>query len=453
MTHFVGIGGIGMSALAHALLDQGTPVTGSDLGDSEVIHQLKQRGALIHHEHSRKWISSQTTRIVVSSAIRPNNPEVLAAQELGIPILHRSDLLRELLQERAALLVAGTHGKTTTTAMLAWVLYYAGWDPGFAIGGLWQKISMPHGRQGKGLYFVAEADESDGTFLRYPARAAILTNCGRDHLDHFGTLENLRDTFKKFAAGVPSDGLLWCRDDAALTTFNLPGQSYGQHLDADWRLVECHTVGWKVYFSVACHAKGIYIDGIEIPLPGLHVALNATAVIAMAHRLGIPTYLIKEALASFPGVGRRCHILCHDPVTVIHDYAHHPTEIQTTLRALRNAFDRSRRLMVVFQPHRYSRTKDLLDAFPTAFQDSDSLITTDIYGAFEEPISGYDGASFAAKIEAHYAGKSAFVTRKDLLATLERWVHPSDVVVLMGAGDIEEIAAHVARAVQSQTVS
>lgn len=446
-THFVGIGGIGMSALAHYLLDlHAEPVSGSDLSAGAQVQPLAERGAVTYHGHQPSYVPQDCQRVIVGSAIPADHIECQAARNRGIPIMHRSDLLAQIMRPHEALLVAGTHGKTTTSSLLAWILFQAGWDPSWALGGCFQQEKMPrHGRAGQGLYFVAEADESDGTFLSYSARYAIVTNCDRDHLDHFKTDEALRQAFATFCQKLPQDGCLWCCDDPGLCAIQPRGIRYGRSAEADWRLDDCELHPDGLLFSVIGPHQTMH--ELRLPLFGIHNALNATAVVALCCRLGLPEDQIRRGLASFPGVERRCQVECTSPVTVIHDYGHHPTEIQVTLQALRHRYA-GKRLVVAFQPHRYTRTQDLMELFGPAFCQADHLLVSEIYAASEPPIPGVDGESLCAAIARTMQSANQvpidYVQTEHLQTTLRNLLAEGDVLVCFGAGSIDRIAKQFA---------
>ena len=444
LTHFIGLGGIGMSALAHILLDEGQRVSGSDLQvTTPILEQLVQRGATCAEGHHVEHLPQDATCVVLSSMVRPDNMELQAARARGLPILHRSDLLANLMQEREPLLVTGTHGKTTTSALLSWVLTILGWDASYAIGGLWQQQARVtdhrHGYRGRGLYFVAEADESDGTFLRYPARGAILTNCEADHLDHFGSMEALTKAFHRFASQVPRQHLIWCCDDQNFVSMGLLGPSYGYHERADYRLVETSPTSWGMHLRLR-EPGGVEADYV-VPLLGRHNALNAAAVATLLRTLGLSAQEIAEGMKSFPGVRRRCEKTLDQPL-VLTDYAHHPTEIAVTLSAIRTAIG-SRRLVVAFQPHRYSRTQQLMEEFAGCFQEADELVLTEIYGACEAPIPGVSAEVLSEKLHQRHRDHH-IEPRNRLVESLQRLLKPDDVLVCMGAGDIDAVAHEVA---------
>jgi UDP-N-acetylmuramate--alanine ligase len=452
-THFLGIGGIGMSALAHILIDREGPssITGCDQKESEITQKLQRKGASIAISSELSALPETTHRVVVSSAISPTHPLRTEALERGLTVLHRSELLNEQMKDQEALLVTGTHGKTTTSALLAWVLYQAGWDPSTAIGGEFCTSThlqmLHHGRSGEGLYFVAEADESDGSFLTYQPRAAILTNCDHDHLDHYGSAASYNRAMSLFAHRVPPEGLLWCKDDASLQSMGLPGYSYGVSREADWQMAGWRWMQTHTEFSVRSPYRKTTV--FQLPLVGEHSALNATAAVALLSIMGVSEELIHQGLASFPGVKRRCQMECSTPYIVMHDYAHHPTEIRAVLKALRTQYQ-GRRLVVAFQPHRFSRTHQLLDEFSVCFEGADALLLTEIYAASEGVLDGVTSEALALRIvdadrRSHTCRILEVVEKKHLAAHLQRFLQPEDLLICMGAGDIDRIAIEVAQ--------
>ncbi len=343
MTHFIGIGGIGMSALARILLDRGEKVSGSDQSTSPVVEELARQGAKIFIGHAPENLV-HSKRVVYSTAVVQKNPEYEEAQKRNLPLLHRSDLLHELMQAQKPLLVAGTHGKTTTTSLLTHVLISAGYEPSFAIGGILAS-AQSNGRQGRGEYFVAEADESDGTFLKYRGHGAIITNIDNDHLDHWKNDANLDAGYKQFSKGAGKH-LFWCIDDARLKALNISGTSYGFSPQADLKIDAWRQEGWKLFFS--CTFRGKTYDEIQLPLIGKHNVLNAASVFGLLLDLGVSSEAIRAGFKTFSGVGRRAEKKGeYGSVEVYDDYGHHPTEIFTTLTALKKAAG-TRRLVVAF---------------------------------------------------------------------------------------------------------
>ncbi|MCI0382727.1 MAG: UDP-N-acetylmuramate--L-alanine ligase [Chlamydiae bacterium] len=446
--HFIGIGGIGMSALAHILLSREEKVSGSDIKDSLIVQQLREKGAKIYLGHDERNVE-QATCVIYSTDIAKDNPEYQRAMQLAIPLLHRSDLLAQLMEGYAPILVTGTHGKTTTSSLLAYVLFKLGLDPSFAVGGIIRGIGV-NGRHGKGIYFAAEADESDGTFLRYPSFGAIVTNLDRDHLNFWKDEDGLIQGFKKFSDQVGSfQHLFWCKDDFRLSQLQLNGYSYGFSEEADLKIDNFQQMEWKSFFDLSFAGK--HYKDIQIPLIGAHNVLNAAAVIGMSIKLDLPIEAVRNALLSFEGVGRRVEKkgTIHS-IDVYDDYAHHPTEIFATLRALKAA-THGRRLVVIFQPHRYTRTKDCIEAFPESFDYADLLILTDISAARESPIQGITSESFLHKIKEKASIPVRYFSRGELAKCLVTVIKPGDVVVTMGAGDItfvgpellEELKTHL----------
>jgi UDP-N-acetylmuramate--alanine ligase len=432
--HFIGIGGIGMSGLARILLKRGSVVQGSDAKESCVTEALKEAGAAIFYGESTEKIAPPMI-VVYGSAIGQHHPERAAAVENGLRLIHRSHLLGELMQGSRPLLVTGTHGKTTTSSLLAHLLLSADLAPSFAVGGMMvgYESNADHGR---GEYFVAEADESDGSFLNYPAFGAIITNIERDHLDHWKSEEALVDGFRTFAARVESpEHLFWCADDARVHALALPGTGYGFSKGADLRITRWEQRGWTVHFD--CAWRGETYREIVLPLTGVHNVLNGAAVFGLGLSLGIPEADVRQALATFPGVKRRLEKRGEKRgVVVFDDYGHHPTEIEATLKAVRAA-TAPRRLVAIFQPHRYTRTRDLARDFIPVFKEADLLILTDIYGAGEAPIPGVSAETLFPTLD---TAEAYLFSRDGLAAKVAPLLRPHDVVVTMGAGDITALA-------------
>jgi UDP-N-acetylmuramate--alanine ligase len=437
--HFIGIGGIGMSALAHILLQKGVKVTGSDVAASYATDQLSNRGAEIFIGHSPHHIPPSSV-VVYSSDIKEENPEVRQAKQLNIPFLHRSELLFQLMKGYSPLLVTGTHGKTTTSSLLAHLLVDAGLDPTYAVGGVIRSLNA-NGGHGAGPYFVAEADESDGSFLNYAPFGAIITNIDNDHLAYWGTLNNLIDGFNRFAHRVESpQHLIWCGDDETLRSLKLKGFSYGFDDHNDLQIENFRQAGWKIVFDMSF--EGIEYSEIEIPLVGGHNVLNAAAVFGLGIKINIPEEKIRQAFSRFKGVNRRAELKgeCRE-IAVFDDYAHHPTEVFATLRAVKQAIGH-RRLVVAFQPHRYTRTRDCLHEFGPAFERADILILTDIYAARETPIEEITNEVLLAKIRER-AIDVRYVPRSQLSGFLAAFLQADDVLITMGAGDITEVGPQV----------
>ena len=438
--HFIGIGGIGMSGLAQILLSRGERVSGSDISRSALLDFLREKGALIHLNHSAENLQD-VDAVVYSSDIPENNPEYQKARENHIPIYHRSELLAYLMEGYAPLLVTGTHGKTTTSSLLAHVLVKLGLDPCYAVGGIIRGLGS-NARHGKGVYFAAEADESDGSFLKYPSFGAIITNLDKDHLSYWGDEESLNRGFVKFAGQVGSRRhLFWCKDDPRLQKLQLEGYSYGFDEKADFKIENFEQHAWKSFFDLS-YAGKVYRE-IEIPLIGAHNVLNASAVLAMTIKLDLPIDEVRKALLTFEGIGRRVEKKgSFGSIDFYDDYAHHPTEIFATLRALKNV-SKGRRMVVVFQPHRYSRTKECLDEFPEAFEYADQLIVTDIYAAREAPSLGITTDAFVKKLKETCPIPTHYASRDELAKFVSKFVKEDDFVVTMGAGDVTYLGQEV----------
>lgn len=442
--HFIGIGGIGMSALATILLQKGLPVSGSDVSESYTIEALRKLGATIYLSHAKENIKEPSV-IIYSSAVKEDNPEMCFARQCDYPLMHRSELLHFLMKHDAPLLVTGTHGKTTTSALLTHLLIQAELHPSFAIGGI-LKNTRSNGGHGTGPYFVAEADESDGSFLTYTPFGAIITNIDQEHLDHWKEYEALVEGFRNFALRVKSEQhLFWCGDDEEIRRLKLKGVSYGFDEQNDLKILSYSQKEWKNSFDIAFEKK-LYRD-IELPLVGGHNVLNSAAVFGLCIRLNIPEETIRKAFATFQGVGRRADFKGeYRSIVAYDDYAHHPTEIFATLRAIKHAIGR-RRLIVVFQPHRYTRTRDLFSQFGPAFAPADVLVLTDIFAAGEKPIEGITTQSLLKRIEENCNSEIHYCQRADLSRFMRQLLKEQDVFVTMGAGDITragpEILAHL----------
>lgn len=438
--HFIGIGGIGMSGLAKLLLQRNVEVSGSDMASSYVTEGLIKQGAKIAIGHSTNNITSDMT-VVYTTGVSKENPEFKAASEMKCPMLHRSDLLMQLMTEKKSLAVAGTHGKTTTSALLTTVLSHAGLDPSFAVGGQIPQLKT-NASHGSGSFFVAEACESDGTFLKYHPHGAIITNIDFDHMDYYGTETALIRSFQTFMTKVLSQELLfWCGDDPRLVNLSMPGISYGFGPNCTLRITKFQQKGWKICFDVAFMGKNY--SNIEIPIIGRHNALNSLAVFGLALSIGVPEEKIRKAFKEFKGVGRRCEVKgeVHN-ILALDDYAHHPTEIKTTLAGIREAIG-ERRLIAVYQPHRYSRTKDCLGKYQHVFDSADEVVITDIYAAGEAPIPGITHLEVLTDIRRSTLANVQYVQRDHLTTFLEGYLRPHDVLVTIGAGDITKLGGEV----------
>lgn len=436
--HFVGIGGIGMSGIAEVLLNLGYEIHGSDMRKSAVTQRLVSMGAVIHESHAAENVSDCDV-VVTSTAVRADNPEVTEARRVGIPVIRRAEMLAELMRMKYGIAVAGTHGKTTTTSLCATILGEGGIDPTVVIGGRLKSISS-NARLGEGEYLVAEADESDGSFLRLMPTIAVVTNIDPEHLDHWsGGLPEIVDAFVDFMNKVPFYGCsVVCLDhptvQASLPRIEKRYLTYGLSPQADYCASNLATEDGQVSFDVVAHGKPM--GRVTLNMIGRHNVQNALAAIAVADEVGVDFAVSVRALATFEGIGRR-----FEPkgeignIQVVDDYAHHPEELRATLGAAREAFDC--RVVVAFQPHRYSRTKNLMDEFATCFNASDVLLLTDIYAASEEPIEGVTASALAEVIKAHGHQDVSWVgSVQDAAKALVERVQPGDLVITCGAGNI-----------------
>jgi len=450
--HLVGIGGSGISAIAKVLLGRGYVVSGSDMQQNELTESLAQQGATIFRGHSAEHIAGADA-MVISSAVPPSNPEVIAANEQGIPVLKRAEVLGQLMLESIGIAVAGTHGKTTTTAMIAHVLIEAGLDPTVVMGGVLPSIGA-NGRHGSGDYFVVEADEYDHMFLGLRPEVIIITSLEHDHPDIFPTMDDYLASFRDFASLLPSSGqLIACIDDAGVAGFlpslNLPGvelTTYGIMSDesepssASYLALDCrpNQLGGTDFLV---EAEDQIIGLARLRVPGLHNVRNALAAIIVALELEISFDDIRQSLAGFGGVGRRFQVIGEvGGVTVIDDFGHHPTEIQATLAAARQRYP-GRRLWAVWQPHTYSRTKLLRDQFAASFGDADRVIALDIYRSRENNSLGIDTAAVVAAMN---DPKATHISGIEEAASyiLDR-IHPDDVLLTLSAGDGNLVGSQV----------
>lgn len=432
--HFIGIGGIGMSALARVLLEKNAKVTGSDLSLSATVVELKKKGAMINIGQTQDAIDPNAI-IVYSSDIRKDNPEYKRAEELKCQMLHRSELLHALTRGYKSLCVAGTHGKTTTTSLLLTVLINAGKDPSFAVGGIVPGLS--NGKTGNGEHFVLEADESDGSFLNYDPFGAIITNVEPEHMSHYKTEERLHEAFKSFIGKVNSKKhLFYCSDDPILKKMG-QGTSYGFGKEAMLFISNFEQKGWLISFDI--DFEGTKYESIEVPLIGKHNALNAAAVFGLCLALGLNESAIRECFKAFTGVKRRLEKKGEfRQVLLVDDYAHHPTEINVTLKALRQAVS-TRKIVALVQPHRYTRVAEHLEEFAKAFDFADEVLITDIYSAREYPIQGIDSQVLIEKIKINSTVLTTYIPRDKCIEYLKETLRPHDVLVTLGAGDITSI--------------
>ena len=437
--HFIGVGGIGMSGIAEILRSLDFGVSGSDLKESDVTRRLSELGVHIDIGH-REGNVRDADVVVISSAVRPDNPEILEARRRQTPVIQRAEMLAELMRLKHGVAIAGSHGKTTTTSLVATVLRAAGLDPTVVVGGKVNALGS-NARLGHGDILVAEADESDGSFLRLTPTIAVVTNIDPEHLDHYGTHEALKDAFVTFVEMVPFYGLgVLCLDhphvQAILPRIQRRHVTYGLSAQADYRAVHTTFHGLETHFTA--YRRHDRLGDFVVKMPGAHNVLNTLAAIAVADELEVPLDVVRNALASFGGVQRRFTIVGEvNGITLVDDYGHHPAEIEATLEAARRGFDR--RVVVAFQPHRYTRTAALRDEFARAFNRADVVLITEIYAAGEEPIPGVSGATLAESVRAHGHHDVTFVpTRAGVTDALEAIVKPGDLVIALGAGDINK---------------
>ncbi len=439
--YFIGIGGIGMSGLARIAKQKGILVSGSDIATNAVIESLKEQGITVFNGHSSARIDPSMT-IVYSTDIKEDNPELQAAQRLGCTFWHRSDLLAYLIQDYHSFAVSGTHGKTTTTSLLTSVLLHAGMQPTYAIGGILVETNT-NASTGTGDYFVLEADESDRSFLKYSSTGAIVTNIDADHLEYYDfSMKNLENAFKQFCDQVDNKKyLFWCQDDPILASIAPSKNSYGEDNKSKWRVFNIRSSELGILFDINCDGK-IYAD-INLALKGKHNALNGAAVFGLASVLGIDETTIRQAFNAFKGVKRRCEVKAEvDDVLYIDDYAHHPTEVETTLDGLRKAYG-SRRLLAIFQPHRFTRTQNCLGKYGHIFNRCDCVIFTDIFGAGEKPIDGLSVHQIIDEVKAASNIVVEYAPRQDLAHYVRKKIKQGDLIVSLGAGDVTKISDEI----------
>jgi len=436
-THFIGIGGVGMSGIAEVLLDLGFDVSGSDLKEGETTRHLADKGARIFIGHAAVNVKDADV-VVFSSAVGTDNPEVVEARRLSVPVIPRAEMLGELMRLKHGIAIAGSHGKTTTTSLVATVLRDAGVEPTVVIGGRLNALGSG-AASGAGELLVAEADESDGSFVHLFPTVAVITNIDAEHLDHHKSYQGVKDAFVDFANRVPFYGLVvGCIDHPAVQEI-LPRidkrlATYGFAAHADYRARRARVDGLGMRFELV--RKKESLGEVLVRMPGMHNVLNALATIAVADELGIGLDTVKQSLATFGGVQRRFTIVGeHEGVTVVDDYGHHPAEVVATLTAAQEAF--GRRLVVAFQPHRYSRTRDCFDEFTRAFNRADVVLVSDVYAAGEKPIEGADSSALVDSIREHGHRDVTYVgERSRLLTALDARIEPGDVILTLGAGDI-----------------
>lgn len=449
--HFVGVGGIGMSGLAEILRNLDFEVSGSDLKEGENTRSLRGLGVRIDLGHSASNLKEADV-VVYSSAINTTNPEIVSARERGIPVISRAEMLAELMRVKYGVAIAGSHGKTTTTSLVATVLRAAGLDPTVVVGGRMASFGS-NAKLGAGDLLVAEADESDGSFLRLTPTIAVVTNIDPEHLDHYGTHERLKDAFLQFIEKVPFYGLaVLCLDHPdvqhLLPQVRQRHVTYGLSQQADYSARNLQFHGTSTRFDVYRHGQSL--GEFRVSMPGQHNVQNTLAAIAVADELEVPFDILRQSLESFHGVARRFSVVDQPHgIALVDDYGHHPVEIKATLSAARKAYPG--RVKVAFQPHRYTRTKLLFDDFATAFNDADEVLVADVYAAGEEPIAGADSAHLAEAIRAHgHHGVRYLPDRSQMAAQLARDTESGDVIISLGAGDINKILKAVGAAIHEQ---
>jgi len=450
--HFIGIGGIGMSGIAEILLTMGYAVSGSDLRGSATTERLERLGATVYTGHAAGNAAASDV-VVTSSAVAKDNPEVLEARARKIPVIQRAEMLAELMRLKYGIAIAGMHGKTTTTSMVAAVLAGGGLDPTVVVGGRVDAMGS-NARLGKSQYLVAEADESDRSFLHLSPILAVVTNLDREHMDTYADMADVERVFLEFMDRVPFYGAVTACVDNALLRAVLPKvtrkvYTYGESADADFRLrvlspthADDGTVGMNGPPGITAHARfevnarGLLLGPFKLHKPGRHNLLNATAAVAIGVQLGIPPEKIAEGLATFRGVDRRFQVKgVERGVTVVDDYGHHPTEIKATLQAARECG--YGRVLVLFQPHRFTRTRDLMEEFAGAFGDADSVQVLDIYAASEKPIEGVTGEALAARVREVSGKLVAYAgSMEEAVARLAADARAGDVIMTMGAGNV-----------------
>ena len=453
--HFIGIGGIGMSGIAEILLTMGYSVSGSDLRRSAATDRLAALGATIHEGHAASNASA-TDVVVISSAVHSTNPEVVEARSRKIPVIQRAEMLAELMRLKYGIAVAGMHGKTTTTSMIAAVLAGGTLDPTVVVGGRVDALGS-NARLGTSQYLVAEADESDRSFLKLSPILAVITNLDREHMDCYSGMDDVENAFVEFMDRLPFYGAATACVDNQLLRGILPRvrrkvYTYGESGDADFMLQMRPTQsGSRASFQVNFH--GLLLGPFELHVPGHHNVLNATAAVAIGVQLGVSPEDIATGLATFRGVDRRFQVKGNIAgITVVDDYGHHPTEIVATLQAARECGFKA--IHVIFQPHRYTRTRDLMPEFATAFADADSVEVLDIYAASEEPILGITGAALAAEIAANKGASAEFAPSvPDAIAAALSRAKPGDLIITQGAGSVSSIAPLLLEALKANSAA
>ena len=454
--HFVGIGGSGMSGIAEVFVNLGYQVSGSDLMDNQVTQRLAKLGIKVYDGHTSQQIAGADV-VVISTAVKPDNPEVIAAKNKNIPVVPRALMLAELLRLRSGIAIAGTHGKTTTTSLIASILAAADMDPTFVIGGKLEAAGC-HAKLGSGEFIVVEADESDASFLYLQPVLTVVTNIDADHMETYGhDFNRLKQTFVEFIQHLPFYGMaVVCLDDAnvreVMPAITKPITTYGLSEDAQVRAINIQHDNHQMRFTAVVGVNGSARNlEITLNLPGLHNIQNALAAIAVANEIGVPDTAIVKALSEFKGVERRFQqygeikFSAQKSFALVDDYGHHPAEMEATIKAARGAFP-GRRLLVAFQPHRYTRTRDVFEDFTRVLSQVDVLLLTEVYPAGEEPIVAADSKSLARSIRVQGKVEPIYIEEvDDLPPAILNVVQDGDVVLVMGAGSVAKVAPHIAQ--------
>ena len=458
--HFIGIGGIGMSGLAEILRTMRFDVSGSDVKMGDVTRRLESLGVRVRQGHAAENVRGADV-VVYTSAVKADNPEMVAAEALGIPTISRAEMLAELMRTKYGIAIAGSHGKTTTTSLVAMILRAGGLDPTVVVGGKVNALGS-NATLGEGDLFVAEADESDGSFLKFTPTIAVVTNIDAEHLDHYGNHENVKQAFVTFVNRTPFYGLaVLCVDHphvhAILPQVARRFVTYGLSKQADYRAKNLKFQGLMTHFDA--YKQGEKLGEFVVRMPGEHNVLNALAAIAVADELEVPLNITRDALANFVGVQRRFTTVANvqiarngvrGEVTLVDDYGHHPAEVQATLKAAQSGFPDAR-VVVAFQPHRYTRTRDLFEEFALSFHNADVVLVTNVYAAGEAPIDGASAEALVAAIREHGHHDVRFCADKSQLpAQLAELVLPGDIVIALGAGDINACLAPLKAKLESE---
>ena len=461
--HFVGIGGAGMSGIAEVFVNLGYQVSGSDLMKNAVTQRLAKLGIKVYAGHASEQIAGADV-VVTSTAVKPDNPEVIAAKNKNIPVVPRAMMLAELLRLRSGIAIAGTHGKTTTTSLIASILAAADMDPTFVIGGK-LKAAGCHAKLGSGEFIVVEADESDASFLYLQPMLAVVTNIDADHMETYGhDFSRLKQTFVDFVQHLPFYGMaVVCMDDAnireVMPSITKPITTYGLSQEAQVRATDIRQERHRMKFTAIVGVNGSARKlEITLNIPGLHNIQNALAAIAVANEIGVPDAAIVKALSEFKGVERRfqqygeIRLSTQKSFTLVDDYGHHPAEMEATIKAARGAFP-GHRLVVAFQPHRYTRTRDVFEGFTRVLSQADVLLLTEVYPAGEEPIVAADSKSLARSIRVQGKVEPIYIEEvDDLPDAILNIVQDGDIVLVMGAGSVAKVAPHIAQMKNKLTV-